>query len=140
MLGDHNVWGKSKPYQESVGVPLVVRGPGILRGATCRAPSTTLDITATILERAGIPLPSDMESRPLWPVLEGRAGRTRDHVVSGLGTWRMVIRDRYKFIRGFGEGPLLFDMLKDPGETDNLALKMPEVAEDLGRILQAECK
>ncbi len=32
MLGDHDRWGKSVPYQPSAGVPLVIAGPRVASG------------------------------------------------------------------------------------------------------------
>ena len=32
MLGDHDLWGKTKPHQPSVGVPLIAAGPGSREG------------------------------------------------------------------------------------------------------------
>ena len=32
MLGDLNGWGKSKPYQPAIGVPMIVAGPGVAAG------------------------------------------------------------------------------------------------------------
>jgi arylsulfatase A-like enzyme len=138
MLGDHGMWGKSKPYQPSVGVPMVFWGPGVRKGVVCEFPSTTLDIAATVLDFAGIAASAGMDSRSLRPYLEGKTDKHRDHVLSGLGSWRMVIQERYKYVRGFGAEPLLFDRFSDPSENENLAGAMPAAADRLSRILDAE--
>ena len=41
MLGDHDLWGKWLPYQPSVGVPLVIAGPGVRKGFVSGAPAST---------------------------------------------------------------------------------------------------
>jgi len=138
MLGDHNSWGKSKPYQPSAGVPLVIWGMGTRRGLVGAFPATTLDLTATFLDYAGLAVPADMDSRSLRPYLEGKVDKHRDHVLSGLGSWRMVIQGGYKYIRGYESGALLFDLADDPLENKNLAGTMPAVVERLGRILDGE--
>jgi len=73
MLGDHNRWAKSIWYQPSVGVPLIVAGPGVRQGMTSDALVSIHDLAATMLDYAGrAPLPG-MDSRSFRPVLEGRA-------------------------------------------------------------------
>ena len=123
MLWDHNMTGKSKPYQPSVGVPLIVWGPGVQKGTISDMPATTLDLTATFLEYAGVPQEGDMDSLSLKPFLEGKADSPRDYVLSGLGKWRLVFDGRYKLIRGFTEEPLLFDLENDPFENINIVGK-----------------
>ena len=44
MLGDHGRWGKSLPHQPSIGVPLLVAGPGARDGALIHAPVTIMDL------------------------------------------------------------------------------------------------
>jgi len=135
MLGDHNRWGKGVPYQPSVGVPLIIAGPGIRKGMTCDLPTTILDLTATFLDYAEVEAPDDMESRSLRPLLEGRNDKGRDYVLSGLKGWRMIFDGRFKLISGFGEGILLFDLCEDPVESRNVAGVYPEVVDRLSSIL-----
>ena len=59
MLGDHSDWGKSKPWEGSAHVPLVCSGPSALvRRQMVRYPVTTMDLAATWLDFAGVPLTS----------------------------------------------------------------------------------
>ncbi len=50
----------------------------------------------------------------------------------------MVFDGRYKYVRGFEDQPLLFDLATDPGENVNLVEEMPEIARRLNRILDDE--
>ncbi len=136
MLGDHGRWGKSVPYQPSVGVPLVVAGPGV-RHAVSSALVSIVDLTATFLDYAGLPGPGDMDSRSLRPLLEGRATAHREYLLSGLEPWRMVWDGRYKLVESFGdEGRLLFDMEEDPLENRNIAAAAPEVVKRLAPLVE----
>ena len=135
MLGDHNRWSKSVPYQASVGVPMIVCGPAVRQGVTATIPTTTMDLTATFLDYAGIPVPADMDSRSLRRFVEGNSERLRGHVLSGLGAWRLVMEGRYKYIRGFDDAPMLFDLRNDPFENENLVTAKPEVAARLAKLL-----
>ena len=148
MLGDHDRWGKSVPYQPSVGVPLYVAGPGVQAGLVSDALVSVMDLTATFLDYAGLHQPAAIDSRSLKPLLEGKTRSHREHVLSGLGAWRLVWDGRYKLIRGFdaqrpGQArqeardtpPLLFDLEADPLENVNLATKAKGVVERLSKRL-----
>ena len=100
MLGDHNLWGKTVPYQPSVSVPLIIAGPGVKRLGSSDVLVNTMDLTATFVDYAGVPRLGDMDSLSLRPVLEGKTTTHRQAVTSGLGPWRMVFDGRYKLIRG----------------------------------------
>jgi arylsulfatase A-like enzyme len=135
MLGDRGNWGKSVPFQPSIGVPLVVAGPGVARGARCGDPTTILDLTATFLEAAALPVPDDMDSRSLWPILRGETASTRSHVISALRDWRIVIEGRYKLIAEPAGRVRLFDMATDLWEDDDLAAREPEIVARLTHLL-----
>ncbi|MCU0522590.1 MAG: sulfatase-like hydrolase/transferase [Anaerolineae bacterium] len=131
MLGDHDAWGKSTFYQPSVGVPMVIAGPGVARGAVFDGPVSLHDLAATFLEAADVAIPPEMDSRSLWPVLSGASGSHRDTVISGLVTpkrsWHLVYDGRYKLVRIGDAPPLLFDLDGDPWEDVNVAPQRPEV-------------
>ena len=146
MLGDHGQWGKSCAYHGAVGVPLIIAGPGVRSGQTCRAPATILDLAATFLDWANLPVPRDMDSISLKPILAGTTDRSRTVVQSGLDSWRAVYDGRYKLIRGRNgqkapdrRGPFrLYDRENDPGETRNVAGDHPEIVRRLAPLLPAE--
>lgn len=121
MLGDRERWGKSTPYQPSIGVPLVVAGPGVAEGATRTAPTTILDLAATFMDWARVPRPPDMESVSLVSALACGAGDLRDVVLSGLGEWRVAFDGRWKLISREDATDELYDLLDDPHETTNHA-------------------
>lgn len=137
MLGDRNLWGKSKPFQPSVGVPLIVAGPGILPGMVNSFPISVMDCTATFLDYAELSIPKAMDSRSFRPILEGRKESIRNEVRSGLMSWRMVMDTRYKLIRGYGgnEAVLLYDLENDPLEMENLAGVKPDMVSSLSKRL-----
>jgi choline-sulfatase len=148
MLGDRGAWGKSKPWQPSIGVPMVVAGPDVRAGVVHAGPATTMDLAATFLELAGAARPADMDSRSLVPILSGKTDRHRDCVLSGLGPWRVAFDGRYKLITGWSAGggkktegkaepaaePLLFDLSADPQEQTNLAARAPQ---EVARLTEA---
>ena len=122
MLGDHGHWGKSVPFQPSVGVPLICAGPGAKAGLVSDALTTITDIAATCLDYGGVPRPGDMDSLSLRPVIEGREKVHREAVFSALAKFRMTFDGRVKTIYGFrGERELkVFDLVEDPLENTDL--------------------
>ncbi len=156
MLGDHGRWGKIVPYHPSASVPLTVAGPGIARGKTSEALVNHIDLTATSLDYAGVPVPREIDSQSLRPVLEGRSTTHREVIFSGLGAWRMAFDGEYKAITGFdprrgpnspdwtttapriqGVPPLVFDLRHDPGENADLYAARPAGGERLLQLLAA---
>ncbi|GAB3793739.1 sulfatase-like hydrolase/transferase [Nocardioides ungokensis] len=54
MLGEHRLAKKEVPYEECVGTPFVVTGPGVTRGTVSGKLVTTVDLMPTTLEIAGL--------------------------------------------------------------------------------------
>ncbi|MEM0970468.1 MAG: sulfatase-like hydrolase/transferase, partial [Verrucomicrobiota bacterium] len=73
MLGDHGLMYKGcRFYEGLVKVPLIVRMPGkISGGQVVDGLVEMLDVSATILETAGITIPDYFQGQSLWPVLTG---------------------------------------------------------------------
>jgi arylsulfatase A-like enzyme len=100
MLGDHNAAAKSKPWEASIGVPLLCFGPGVLQSKIIDFPVTTMDLAATFIDYAGGELASTMTSTSLRPILSGKKNKSqRQFVSSGLDNWRLVIKP-YNFSNG----------------------------------------
>ncbi len=162
MLGDHELWGKSTYYQPSVGVPLVIAGPGVTAGQTFDGPVSLHDLAATFLEVAEMPVPDEMDSRSLCPLLDGSSlthreaaaspreaeashgeaeASPREAVLSGLitprRTWHLAYDGRHKLVRVDGRPPILFDLDEDPWEDTDIALDRPAVVARLRAWLDA---
>jgi arylsulfatase len=135
MLGDRNLWRKRHPWQPSIGVPLVVAGPGVSPERVVDHPVTIMDLAATWLDYAEAPALADADSRTLRPVLESRANTNRDVALSGFGNWRVSFDGRYKLIRTRDSADQLFDLRDDPAETKDLATKLPQHVHRLSAFL-----
>jgi N-acetylglucosamine-6-sulfatase len=80
--GEHRIpTGKGLPYEESISMPLLVRGPGVQRGSTTNKLTLNTDFFPTFTDLAGIQTPGYVDGRSLRPFLE-RNGPT---------TWRTAI-------------------------------------------------
>ncbi len=151
MLGDHDRWTKQVPYQPSVGVPLIIAGPGVSPAQQYKPPVTTMDLAATFLEYASVPVPKSFDSISMKPLLQGNRRSHREFVHSGLNRWRLVFDGRYKLIRGFdpanktkqkgktalNQPVLLFDLQQDPLENINIANDAPEIVDRLTKALDS---
>jgi N-acetylglucosamine-6-sulfatase len=72
LLGQHRVpRGKGVPYEESIRVPLVVRGPGISAGESVDYFALNIDFAPTVAELAGASIPPAVDGRSLVPLLRG---------------------------------------------------------------------
>lgn len=127
-LGARGLWGKSTLYRESVGVPMIIAGPGISPGVN-ETPVDLLDLYPTILESAEIDPAPHMGQRPGSSLLQvAAAGDDLDRVIfseyhavgSNTGAF-MVRKGRWKYHYYVRFEPELFDVEADPEESRNLA-------------------
>lgn len=133
MLGDHRLHGKTKPYQGSVGVPLVIAGPGIKKNLVSTQVTTTLDLSSTFLDFANVKV--SMDSKSLKSYLENGTGYSRQYVTSALGQWRMVFDGRYKLIDSKNAPIILYDLKNDSSEMVNVADQNPGIVRNLTALL-----
>ncbi len=129
-LGTRTFWGKSNLYEEAVGVPLILSGPGIPAGRRVRTPVSLVDAYPTILEAVGEPSAPDDAGRPgtsLLTLLERddaeRSVFSEYHAVGSLTGMYMVRFGRYKYVHYAGHRPQFFDLELDPLETRDLVLE-----------------
>jgi len=117
MLGDHGIFQKNVPQEGSVHVPLVIAGPGIVEGVVSDALVELVDLSATMLDMAGISVPSDWDSRTLAPLVRGEVTEHRPCQVSMLGQWRSICDGRYKLIERREKAAALYDLAEPMPES-----------------------
>ncbi|HET7769202.1 MAG TPA: sulfatase-like hydrolase/transferase [Chloroflexota bacterium] len=127
QAGEHGLWWKQTMYEASARVPMLVSWPGVLpEGQRRRNVTSTLDLTATILDAAGAsPLP-DMAGRSFLPLLSSEDAAWEDEAFSEFCVeegWfhRMIRRGPWKLIHYHGHRPQLFNLEDDPDELRDLA-------------------
>jgi len=75
LMGAHRLMFKSLMYEESVGVPLILRVPGLTDGGRrVRAAVSTVDLGPTLLDLMGVAAPPGLQGESWGPAL--RDGRT----------------------------------------------------------------
>ncbi|MEO1998383.1 MAG: sulfatase, partial [Planctomycetaceae bacterium] len=142
--------GKGSAFEGGVRVPTIVHWPGVTRpGTVCRVPVISIDYYPTILEMAGatgdlqhntrvdgrslVPLlkdPATASNRSLfWHYPHYHAGGDSPYSAVRSGNWKLI---------EFHEGPelALFDLSRDPGESQNLARQLPRQAAKLRERLR----
>jgi len=78
FLGEHGRDDKRYAYEESIRIPLVISGPGVKpRGKQASQLVLNIDLAPTILDLAGVKIPSSMQGRSLEPLLAGKKTRWR---------------------------------------------------------------
>ncbi len=72
-LGEHGWFDKRFIFEESYRTPFLVQWPGIVQpGSVNKDMVSNLDIAETMLDIAGVDIPSDMQGRSMVPLLKGR--------------------------------------------------------------------
>ncbi len=122
-LGSHGLRGKQNMYEHTIGVPLVVAGPGVPAGRVSQAQVYLRDLFPTCAELAGLELPAGIDGQSFAAVVRGTA-TTHHAAVFGYfrDRQRMIRTDRWKLIH-YPQLPRfqLFDLQNDPLELRDLA-------------------
>lgn len=133
MLGDHGIYLKGPYFYDcAIRVPLMIRWPGKYKaGLRVDSMVELLDIAPTLLEAAGIPVPSGMHGRSLTPVLTGKTTTHRDSIYCEhfdssflydpppMASCVRTAQYKLSYYHNLGLGEL-YDLEKDPGEVHNL--------------------
>ncbi|GIU87264.1 MAG: hypothetical protein KatS3mg009_1779 [Acidimicrobiia bacterium] len=147
--GAHRHRGKEVPYEESLGVPFVVAGPGVRTG-TESALVTNADFAPTVLHLAGLGEPADLDGRSLVPLLRATGAPWRSNFLVELNgtddenlhtyadvlttlsqqgrlvrtpTYRALRTTKYLYVEWYDGTPHeyeLYDLRYDPYQLDNL--------------------
>jgi arylsulfatase A-like enzyme len=134
FLGEHGLFDKRLMYEPSIRIPMLFRWSGrVPRGQVDSAHVVlNIDVAPTILQLAGVPVPSWMHGRSWLPLLDSAEAPWRDAflyeyyeypAVHCVRKNRGVRTSRWKLIH-FWEQPAeweLYDLQTDPDEMTNLA-------------------
>jgi uncharacterized sulfatase len=149
-LGEHGgIWQKRTMFEQGTRTPLIISAPGIEgNGQSCSRIVEFVDIYPTILELAGLPVPSGLAGKSLKPLLsnpllqwDGAAIsqilRPADSRLKAPVMGRSVRTHRWRYTEwAQGEqGVELYDHSTDPLEFSNLAANpTEEVTETINKL------
>jgi arylsulfatase A len=141
---------KNLPFEGGFRVPLIARWPGVLPEDRINGEmASNLDLFATCLAAVGVPLPTDrvIDGKNLLPVLREEAPSPHEALYYYKGRRLLGVRqDKWKYLRrhmtdngGYAslrQGPFLFNLETDPGESYSLIESEPEIAQWLVGMLE----
>ena len=141
LHGEHGIFDKNVPWDRSVRVPLVIRGPGFKAGEVRDDLTANVDVPATILEAANVAPPRPLDGYSLLSDHRRRAllleridgGPSRIFrpwrqlkTANGWTYWRDLISGRRH----------LYDLKRDPFQMHNRVRREPELVRKMQRRLR----
>ena len=143
-------------YQQSLRIPLLMRGPGIPTGVRVDAPVSLVDLAPTLLGFAGLPGRENLEGLDLAPLLQGEVdalfrqrylygeasgGLQYERGMPGVyPVFRSIRQGAFKLIEervGNEARYSLFDIVSDPAEEVDIAALHPDLIGRLRRRLES---
>ena len=157
-----NMWHGRTVYGEMIRVPLILWGPGhVPKGLKVEEPVQLIDVTPTLLELSGLPIPKEAQGQSLRPLL---ASDTGAGAVGADGGWKRrplvsekqpfgtkefpsasqsyaIVDGNWKLIHNVVRPPEksefeLYDFYKDEHDQEDLAAQNPEVVARLRKMLE----
>ena len=135
-------------YSATLHVPLLVHLPGGKQEKLVSAPVSLIDVMPTVLHILKMDVPSQVQGQSLLPLISEKAGEKKEGELRSLYAetflprlhfnWselRGVRAQHYHFIDA--PKPELYDLSKDPGETQNLFGEKKAVADVMRAKLAA---
>jgi len=140
--------GKGWLYEGGVRIPFIVRWPGLVEaGRVIDAPGDTTDVLPTMLAMAGLAPEPDrlLDGTSLWPLLRGEnEPRERElfwhfphYHGSGSTPSSAVLSGDLKLLEWLEDDRVeLFDLARDPAESQDLVASRPDDADRLRERLR----
>jgi len=141
-------------YDVSIHVPLILKGPGLPEGKKIKGLVQHVDLAPSILDILNIPISNEktFDGRSLFPLINGevKEGHPAIFVEEAYYERKRAVRTtKYKYIEALSkEGAMcrccqcihggleeLYDLSKDPQETQNIVKEEPKVKNNLRKML-----
>jgi choline-sulfatase len=128
-------------YDSTLHVPLIIAGPGVPAGRVISEQVRSIDVMPTVLAFLHLSPGNEAQGVNLWPLIEHSTRSPTDsayletiypRTYLGWSELRGVRTDKWAFISA--PKPELYDLESDPGETNNIVDRHPEVE----AVLQAK--
>ncbi len=151
MLGEHGMWFKRTFFDPATKIPLIMSYPKQFQtGKRINEVVSLVDLAVTMMDVGNVPdfeqWRSHMDGDSFKEMLLGNKTDWKDEVVCeyyGEGPIKpmiMIRKGRYKFVHVLDHECLLFDMVEDPNELNNLAQRSEyeSIVHDFDARIKAE--
>jgi N-acetylglucosamine-6-sulfatase len=119
--GEHRVQtGKVLHYEPSTRVPLILRGPGIPRGAVRRQLVANIDVAPTLVSAAGATPARATDGRPLQPFARSGLLHSARDLLLETPSYRALRSPRYVYVEHSNNEQELYDLAADPHQLTSL--------------------
>jgi N-acetylglucosamine-6-sulfatase len=136
--------GKVLPYEPSIRVPLILRGPGIPAGLRLRQHVANIDLAPTIVDATEAIAGQVLDGRSLLPIIANpQMTLGRDLLVErgpGAGTFTAVRTPNYLYAEYGNDDQELYDLIRDPFQLESrhadpaCAARRDDLAERLAHL------
>lgn len=133
-LGEHAIWGKHALFEESLRSPLIIRSELTAKKTVREDVVESIDVFPTLCDLAGLAKPSFLKGDSL-AATEDAVESSSGEAVSYFKNAKTLRTNQYRLIShkdGYFE---LYDHLKSPGETINIAEENEGLIEQLAKRL-----
>jgi arylsulfatase A-like enzyme len=129
FLGERQLAGKWLMYDNSIRVPLIVMDPRLEKQVDSDEMAANVDVPSTILDLAGIEIPSSYQGKTLLPVIKGEKLDRDTILIEHLWDFNNIppsegLRTKgWKYFRYVNDQSIneLYNLEEDPMEINNLA-------------------
>jgi len=131
-MGEHGWFDKRFMYEQSLRTPLVMRYPnGLAANSKIDALVQNIDYAPTLLDLAGVEVPTEMQGKSMKPLLSDQAAEWREAIyyqyfeypgAHSVKRHYGIRTDRYKLMHFYNDIDTweLFDLQTDPEEMNNI--------------------
>ena len=130
---------KGTTFEGGIRVPALLCCPGVIPRVASQQFISVMDLFPTLCAAADVPtgIATPLDGTNLWPALTAGKATERPPFVMGnrdvacfAAPWKLVLT-------GAGEAPLLFDIVQDPREQQDVARSHPELVASLSKVISA---
>ena len=148
LFGEHGLIDKRCTYEESIRVPMIIKGPGGFSGGkTVSQIVANIDVAPTLLDVASVSIPSEMDGQSFLPVVRNKNAQWRDFLLyeyfwernyPQTPTMHAIFNDKIEYTRydGIWDIDELYNLEVDPMEKNNL-IHHPDWQDKIGKLNSA---
>jgi len=126
--GEKERFAKRSLWEDGTRTPMIIAGPGLVKGKVCSKPAQLLDIYPTLLELSGLKADPKLEGDSLVPLLKNPQADWPHMARTSFGPGNYsIVSERYRYIHYNDGSEEFYDHAGDPHEWKNL-IENPKLA------------